>query len=233
MDPPQIVDSHIVAFSFTDQIHHLAASQTLGSNGFSQSADHVEDPRGFHLVLWRVLGDPLKAGTQQGIACQNGNVFTIDNMICGFSTSQVVVIHAGQVVMNQTHGVDHFQGHRRRHGNRLVSAKHFAGRQAKDGADSLSTCHERISHRFRNQICLRLRADHRVLESLGNGRLLGHDVLSKIEFGGGLAGYRKSRGRSLWNEPGHECLCCGGGTGDCCQSDEGDAHDDIYSWCLT
>ena len=58
-----------------------------------------------------------------------------------FSSTKVVVVHGGQIVVNEGHGVDHFQGDGRGHGDLLGSAKHFAGGQAEDGSDALASGH--------------------------------------------------------------------------------------------
>ena len=103
-------------------------------------------------------------------------------MIGGLSTSQIIIVHGGQVVVNQRHGVDHLQGDCSRHGNFFGTTKHFTGRQTQDGSDTFSSRHQRISHRFRDQVCLRFRTDHRFHQRLGNGRLFAHDVFGQVKL---------------------------------------------------
>ena len=69
-------------------------------------------------------------------------------MIGRLPPTQIIIIHGGQIIMNQTHGVDHFQSDSRWHGGFVAAilGEHFAGRQTQDGSDALSTGHERVLH---------------------------------------------------------------------------------------
>jgi hypothetical protein len=103
-------------------------------------------------------------------------------MIGRLATSQIIIIHCRQVIVNQRHGMDHLQCDSSWHGHFLGTAKHFTGRQTQNWSDALSSRHEGISHGFRDQISLRFRTDHRFLQSLGDGRLFAHNVFRQIKF---------------------------------------------------
>jgi hypothetical protein len=64
-------------------------------------------------------------------------------MIGGLSPPQVIIVHAWQVVMNEAHGVNHFQCDRGRHGLFLTVLwrKHFRRGNAQDGPNAFATGH--------------------------------------------------------------------------------------------
>lgn len=47
---------------------------------------------------------------EQGIASENGNAFTIDFVIGWLASTQVIVVHRWQIVVNERVGVDAFDG---------------------------------------------------------------------------------------------------------------------------
>jgi len=69
-------------------------------------------------------------------------------MIRRLASTQVIIVHGWKIVVNQRHGVDHFESDGGRHGVGDASAQHFARRDAKDGSNALATGLERIFHTF-------------------------------------------------------------------------------------
>mmetsp|Transcript_102712 Transcript_102712/g.296916 ORF Transcript_102712/g.296916 Transcript_102712/m.296916 type:complete len:228 (-) Transcript_102712:42-725(-) len=183
VDPSQIFQTRI-PLAFADQIHHLTTGQTLGADTLSQSRDNIQNTAGIHLILRSLFCDPLERSTQQRISSQNRNILSVHDVIGGLSTTQIIVVHSRQVIMNQGHGVDHFQSDRSRHGDLFASSKHFAGRQTQDRSDTLATGHERITHGFANQFGFLFGALHTVFQRLGDLRLLGHDIFRQVKVSG-------------------------------------------------
>ena len=97
-------------------------------------------------------------------------------MVGRLAPPQIVVVHAGQVIMNQTHGVDHLQRNGGGHGLLLSPAKHFRGGQTQDGADALPPGHEAIQHGFADFFGLRADGNDGGLEGRLDHRLLGEEV---------------------------------------------------------
>ena len=62
-------------------------------------------------------------------------------MIGWLSSTKIVIVHGRQVVVDEGHGVDHFEGDGRGHGDFGGTAKHFAGGQTEDGSNALASGH--------------------------------------------------------------------------------------------
>ena len=105
-------------------------------------------------------------------------------MVGGLASSQIIIVHAGQIVVDQTHGMDHLQSNRGRHGLLLGTAKHFRGGQTQHGTDALSTGHEGIEHGFADLFGLRTDGNDRGLESILDGTLFASEVGIEVERGG-------------------------------------------------
>ena len=67
-------------------------------------------------------------------------------MVGGFSTAEVVVVHAREVVVDERHGVDHLDGAGGGEGGFLVAAYELAGGDAEQGADPLAAGEEGVAH---------------------------------------------------------------------------------------
>ena len=63
-------------------------------------------------------------------------------MIGWFSSPQIIIVHRWQIIMNETHGMNHLERHRRGHGSLLRPPKHFASRNAQHGTYALPPRHE-------------------------------------------------------------------------------------------
>ena len=120
-----------------------------------------------------------------------------------FSTTQIIIIHTGQIIMNQTHGMDHFDGHGGRHGPIGLVAKHVTGGQTENGANTLATGHERILHGLHNLVCLGFGRNQRFIERLFyQGQSFGKVILQiKLRLGRGSG--RQGRGRTAKRQ----CRC--------------------------
>src|SRR4030081_2054165 len=100
MDESQHGKSNL--FSFIFEIGDLAADQALTSRGDGQFAEDGADagprPAGNKSVNFERDG-------QQGISGEYGDSFTKNFVRSGHTTPEIIVIHAGQIVMNQRIGM--------------------------------------------------------------------------------------------------------------------------------
>ena len=64
-------------------------------------------------------------------------------MIGWFSPSEIIIVHTGQIVVDETHGVDHFDRDGSRHGLHeiLVGFEHLTSGETEHGSDALSSRH--------------------------------------------------------------------------------------------
>ncbi|MNL53779.1 hypothetical protein D3C87_1770510 [compost metagenome] len=89
-----------------EQINRLAARHALAAGGARQRLGGLDDQRGRD----RHGGQQIERQRLQRIAGQHGGGFVELHVRGGPATAQRVVIHAGQVVMDQRIGMDQFHG---------------------------------------------------------------------------------------------------------------------------
>ena len=110
-----------------------------------------------------------------------------------FSTTQIIIIHRRQIIMNQTHGVNHFDRDGGRHGTICLVTKHVASGQTQNGTNTLATRHEGVLHGFDNLVRLGFGRDERFIEGLlDQGQSFGKVALQiKLRLGGGCGSFGK------------------------------------------
>ncbi|MPM29213.1 hypothetical protein SDC9_75753 [bioreactor metagenome] len=70
-------------------------------------------------------------------------------MVSGPATAQIVVIHTGQIVMDERIRMDHFHGAGKGQGQRAVAAARLAEFKGKNGADALASGKQAVPHRVK------------------------------------------------------------------------------------
>ena len=136
------VQVHVLALAF--QIHHLAPHQAGGAGGEAEFAHHRQQSIGGNPRA--AQGHHLEGAGEQGIAGQDGVGLAVHLVIGGSAAAQVVVVHGGEIVMDQRHGVDHLQGNAGGHGQFAVGAGQLAGRQAEDRPQALASRQQGVAH---------------------------------------------------------------------------------------
>lgn len=96
-----------------------------------------------------VAGDHEEGLGEQGIAGEDGDVFTVDPVEGRSATPFVVVIHAREIVVHEAVGVDELEGEGGRERILGLRAEGSAGGEAQDGADALAAAEERVAHGVR------------------------------------------------------------------------------------
>ena len=80
------------------RVQHLSGHHALGAAGFGQ------DQRRFNAVVGRKpasLQDQTESLRLHGVARQHCQRFSVDLVVGGLAPTQIVVIHAGQIIMDQ------------------------------------------------------------------------------------------------------------------------------------
>lgn len=79
-------------------------------------------------------------------------------MIRWLASTQIIIVHGRQIIVNQGHGMNHFQRDGRRHALiqdfGLVGGEHFVGRNAENRTNALAAGHEGIHHTLHNFVRL-------------------------------------------------------------------------------
>ena len=124
-------------------------------------------------------------------------------MICWLSSSQIIIVHTGQVVMDQGHGMNHFQGNGGREGHLFGlffgRRKHFGSRQTQDRSNALASGHEGVLHGLADEVRVgRVDALDGLFEHFVDGWLLAHDVFAQVKGSGGFGRALLKRQRVDW-----------------------------------
>lgn len=64
--------------------------------------------------------------------------YTLYLVVCGSASSKVIIVHRGQVIVNETHGVDNLHGASSGHGGLDVTTHQLAGCEGERGAHALA-----------------------------------------------------------------------------------------------
>src|SRR5690606_18397894 len=94
------------------------------------------------------LGEDLEGDRQQGVSRQDGDALPILDVAGGPSPAEIVVVHAGEVVVHQRVGVDALDGGGGRERGVVAAATGFRRGQAEDGTKPFSAGEEAVAHGF-------------------------------------------------------------------------------------
>ena len=87
----------------------------------------------------------LKGVVEQAVAGEDGLSHAVDHVVGGAAAPQRVVVHAGQVVVDERIGVDHLHGAGKVQ-RFLCAAEHIRGRQQHRRAQALAAGHDAVTH---------------------------------------------------------------------------------------
>ena len=96
------------------------------------------------------MGGYFKSLGQERIASEDGDAFPVDLVTGGAAATKVVIVHRGEVVMDERVGVDTFDSAGQRHGVSGASTTGFCGGECQDGADALAAGKKAVAHGFVN-----------------------------------------------------------------------------------
>src|SRR5690606_6145584 len=93
--------------AFALEVEHLAADEVAAARSQGEFADVVPDAVAGGGGR---LGEDLEGDRQQGVSRQDGDALPILDVAGGPSPAEIVVVHAGEVVVHQRVGVDALDG---------------------------------------------------------------------------------------------------------------------------
>ena len=126
------------------EVNRLSAGHAARTRSRRQEIEHVELPR--RCYSRKVLRQRVERLGLQGIANQQCGRFIEFDVAGGFAATQDIVIHAGQVVMDQRIGVDQLDSDGRNIEHAAVGAENCAGGMAQQRAHALAAAEHRIPH---------------------------------------------------------------------------------------
>lgn len=96
---------------------------------------------------------------QKAVTRENSYSFAIDAVVCGATPTEIIVVHAGEIVVNEGVGVNAFDGASGWNCKGLFSPNGSSGGQAEDRAKAFAPCEKTIAHGAVNEGWIRLGGD--------------------------------------------------------------------------
>ena len=112
----------------------------------------------------RGAGEDFKRDSQQPVAGEDGHTFAEDFVRSGPAAAEVVVVHAGEVVVDERVSVDALDGARGGRGRGNLTATGFGSRKGQDRAQPLAPGEERVAHRLVDRLGLHAGAREKAVE---------------------------------------------------------------------
>ena len=135
-----------VRFPGAVHIEDLSADHARGTGGGGDGRQSLEHPPGGK-ILYGGGHKPEGVG-QQGVARKDGGGFIEGLVAGGAATAQIVIIHRGQIVVDEGVRVDHFQRGGEGHYRFGAQAEQGGGGQAQHRTEALAACEEAVIHGF-------------------------------------------------------------------------------------
>jgi hypothetical protein len=125
-------------------VDHLTAAHALGAGGERKTQDHVGAHRA--ILVGVGMGENLEGYRLQGVAGEHGGSFVIGLVNRRTTPAHVVVVHTGQVVVDQAVGLYAFQRAGRTQDRPIVQVEHPARLDGEEGAQTLAWPQGGVAH---------------------------------------------------------------------------------------
>ena len=132
-------------FSLAFQIRDLPGDELQRAAGLRHFQHEVAV--GVARPAFRQRGD-LEGLREQRVAREHGDAFAEDFVVRWFAATEIVVVHRGQIVVDERVGVDTLDGARERQGVSLATAAGLRRRERERGPHAFAAGEERIAHRL-------------------------------------------------------------------------------------
>ena len=141
---------------FGGEIHHLAAGHARGTGRAGEFRDELRPDE--RILVRRLGGQHLKGERVERVSGENGGAFVVSAVDGRLATPEVVIVHAGQVVMDQRVDVDAFDGEAHAKRTLPVDMEEAAAGDDEQRAKPLAATDRSIAHGF-VQACARVFRD--------------------------------------------------------------------------
>ena len=133
-----------VRFPGAVHIEDLSADHARGTGGGGDGRQSLEHPPGGK-ILYGGGHKPEGVG-QQGVARKDGGGFIEGLVAGGAATAQIVIIHRGQIVVDEAVGMHHLHGGSKRQGVHGAAAAQLAEGLRQHRAKALSPGKQAVAH---------------------------------------------------------------------------------------
>ena len=83
---------------------------------------------------------------QKAVTREDSDSFAIDAVVCGATSTEIIVVHAGEIVVNEGVGVNAFDGASGGNCKGLFSPNGSSSGEAEDRAKAFAPCEKTIAH---------------------------------------------------------------------------------------
>lgn len=83
---------------------------------------------------------------QKAVTRENSYSFAIDAVVCGATPTEIIVVHAGEIVVNEGVGVNAFDGASGGNCKGFFSPNGSSSGQAEDRAKAFAPCEKTVAH---------------------------------------------------------------------------------------
>src|SRR6267142_3371384 len=132
------------ALSFQEQVHRLAPDHALRPGRFR---DDPDQSTGILRLPLRGPGERLEREGQERVPREDGHALPVHDVVRGASAPPVVVVHAGEIVVDQGKGVDHLERGGGWNRGSASSQHRLAGEKTEGGPQSLAAREDAVSDR--------------------------------------------------------------------------------------
>jgi len=130
-------------FAFAFEVEDLAADEFLGATAFGEFKEDV-----FERVAFGGggVGEDGEGFGEEGVADEDGHAFAVNLMRGGAAAAEVVVVHAGEVIVDEGVGVHDLDGAGGGEGVFRITSAGFGSGEGEDGAEAFSTGEDGVAH---------------------------------------------------------------------------------------
>ena len=126
----------------SEHIHDLTAHHTTAPRPTGKERDRQRS----HLGGYGLIGGGHSKSIQGQSVPRQESVGLAENLMArGSAAAEIIIVHAGQIVVDEREGVDHLHRRRKGQGGLGISAKESAELQSQGGAYPLASRHQGVS----------------------------------------------------------------------------------------
>ena len=142
MDAAQLLHRDLAVLRL--EIERLPADHALGTGRTADLVHHAQQCLSGYI---RLPQDHRKCQCEECIPSKYRNPVAIDNMVRRLPAPQCIIVHCGQIIVNQRVGMDHLKGTRHRQEFRPVCTYSIRCRHQENRTQTLAARHEAVLHR--------------------------------------------------------------------------------------
>ena len=138
--------AQVVGLFFGHDVHHLAARHTVVTAGAGERGDQLGTDEGIGAGIG--LAQDVESQGMQAIAREHGGRFVEGGVHGGFAVAQFVIVHAGQIIVDERIGMNCFDGAAGIDRGAAVDPEQVGGRDEQQRAHPLAAADRGIAHRL-------------------------------------------------------------------------------------